>query len=232
MSDKRHQKPYRLLCGRFYLSHFFIFGGIMTQPTFIENTINYAKQGAEYYKVFFLEKDYLIYSRDFKNQDYYIVVAQEKNFLHLTGMSLKNKYDAKKFVKKLINDEIEESDIDPPSSFKRGAIRDKRSILSELKNFWSQQLEVEEDFTHNKVTCKLASTNGKCTLGFIDNGSLRPSTLLKGKLTSDKKVPVHCILSRPRNAKLFDKIEYGEISAIEQQTLEEIENKLDLYKLR
>ena len=91
---------------------------------------------------------------------------------------------------------------------------------------------MEEDFTHNKVTCKLASTNGKCTLGFIDNGSLRPSTLLKGKLTSDKKVPVHCILSRPRNAKLFDKIEYGEISAIEQQTLEEIENKVSDEKIK
>lgn len=85
----------------------------MTQPTFIENTINYAKQGARYYKDFFLEKDYLIYSRDFKNRDYYIIVAQEKNFLHLTGMSLKNKYDAKRLVKKLINDEIEESDIYP-----------------------------------------------------------------------------------------------------------------------
>ena len=204
----------------------------MTQPTFIENTINYAKQGARYYKDFFLEKDYLIYSRDFKNRDYYIIVAQEKNFLHLTGMSLKNKYDAKRFVKKLINDEIEESDIYPPSSFKRGAIRDKRIVLNELENFWSQKLEVEEDFIHNKVTCKLASTNGKCTLGFIDNGFLRPSTLLKGKLTSDKKVPVHCILSKPRNAKLFDAIEYGEISAIEQQTLEEIEDQLDLNKLR
>ena len=147
-------------------------------------------------------------------------------------MSLKNKYDAKKFVKKLINDEIEESDIYPPSSLKRGAIRDKRSILHELENFWSQKLEVEEDFIHNKVTCKLASTNGKCTLGFIDNGFLRPSTLLKGKLTSDKKVPVHCILSKPRNANLFDTIEYGEISAIEQQTFKKIENQLDLNKLR
>ena len=187
---------------------------------------------SKYYKDFFLEKDYLIYSRDFKNRDYYIVVAQEKNFLHLTGMSLKNKYDAKKFVKKLINDEIEESDIYPPSSLKRGAIRDKRSILHELENFWSQKLEVEEDFIHNKVTCKLASTNGKCTLGFIDNVFLRPSTLLKGKLTSDKKVPVHCILSKPRNANLFDTIEYGEISAIEQQTFKKIENQLDLNKLR
>lgn len=211
---------------------FFIFGGIMTEPTFIENTINYAKQGAEYYKDFFLAKDYLIYSRDFKNRNYYIVVAQEKNFLHLTGMSLKNKYDAKRFVKKLINDEIEESDIYLPSSFKRGAIRDKRIVLNELENFWSQKLEVEENFIHNKVSCKLASTNGKCTLGFIENGFLRPATLLRGKLTSENRVPVHCILSKPRNAKLFDTIEYGEISAIEQQTLEEIENQLDLNKLR
>ena len=42
-----------------------------------------------------VRKDYLIFSRDFKYQKYYIVSAFEDNFLHLTGVHTNLK--AKKF---------------------------------------------------------------------------------------------------------------------------------------
>lgn len=203
----------------------------MVKRSFIENTLVLVKEGATYYKEFFLEKDYLIYSKEFQKQPFYIVVAQGKNYLHLTGLNLKRSYDVSKFVNKMLADKIRMDDILPPSDFKKGSIRDKRAVLAQLQHFWNQPLRAEEDFQQNKITCKLASTNGVCTIGFVEDGTLRPSTLLKGDMTSHG-VPVDVILSRPRNARLFDTLEYGDLSAFEKEVIPLLVNQVDWEKLK
>ena len=60
-----------------------------------------------YYELL-VQKDYLIFSRNFRYQKYYIVSAFEDNFLHLTGVHTNLK--AKNFFEKCYQKTLEDGD--------------------------------------------------------------------------------------------------------------------------
>ncbi|WP_314256620.1 PBECR4 domain-containing protein [Granulicatella elegans] len=74
-----------------------------------------------------VRKDYLIFSRDFKYQKYYIVSAFEDNFLHLTGVHTNLK--AKKFFEKCYQKTLEDGDFEINDKSQKGSIRRKMSVL-------------------------------------------------------------------------------------------------------
>ena len=62
-----------------------------------------------YYELL-VQKDYLIFSRNFRYQKYYIVSAFEDNFLHLTGVHTNLK--AKNFFEKCYQKTLEDGDFE------------------------------------------------------------------------------------------------------------------------
>ena len=73
----------------------FFWGETMVEQSFKEKVRLKLMDCAVLYYDLLVWKDYLIFSRDFKYQKYYIVSAFEDNFLHLTGVHTNLK--AKKF---------------------------------------------------------------------------------------------------------------------------------------
>ena len=73
----------------------FFWAETMVEQSFKEKVRLKLMDCAVLYYELLVQKDYLIFSRDFKYQKYYIVSTFEDNFLHLTGVHINLK--AKKF---------------------------------------------------------------------------------------------------------------------------------------
>ena len=73
----------------------FFWAETMVEQSFKEKVRLKLMDCAILYYELLVQKDYLIFSRDFEYQKYYIVSAFEDNFLHLTGVHINLK--AKKF---------------------------------------------------------------------------------------------------------------------------------------
>lgn len=63
--------------------------------------------------------------------------------------------------------------------------KDKKTVKRKLKsllniyNIFTKELFVQESFVKNKIECKIATSDGKCTIGFVDARQyLRPKTIL------------------------------------------------------
>lgn len=67
-------------------------------------------QCANLYKKYYVEYEYLLCSKAFEKNQYYIVSAHEDNYLHLTG--LHTNLDATTFFEKCYKGILEESDFD------------------------------------------------------------------------------------------------------------------------
>ncbi len=165
---------------------------------------------ASRYKSYFVDKSYLIISDAFSNQPYYIIEAEESNYLHLVGVS--TSLSAQGFYDKCVDGSLNEDDFElsfhgKDPKFSKGSIRQKILTLPYMFSIISSMSLVEEDFIKNVVRCSLASSNHSCTVGFISTPFARPMTLLKGnELDSSKAKPIKLALSKPRNA-----IEYSSI---------------------
>lgn len=79
-----------------------------------------------YYELL-VQKDYLIFSRNFRYQKYYIVSAFEDNFLHLTGVHTNLK--AKNFFEKCYQKTLEDGDFEINDKSQKGSVRRKMSVL-------------------------------------------------------------------------------------------------------
>lgn len=89
-----------------------------------------------YYEVL-VQKDYLIFSRDFKYQKYYIVSAFEDNFLHLTGVHTNLK--AKCFFEKCYQKTLEDGDFEINDMSQKGSVRRKMSVLKNAIQIFSSE---------------------------------------------------------------------------------------------
>ena len=76
----------------------------MIKNSFKINIIPTLISSAKTYKEYFIDYEYLIFSRAFKNQSFYIIHANPDNFLHLTGVH--SKISPKDFFDKCINGTI------------------------------------------------------------------------------------------------------------------------------
>ncbi len=130
-----------------------------------------------------MDYEYLLCSKAFEKCEYYIVAAQEDNYLHLTGVH--TGLDAATFFEKCYKGTLEETDFDFSKKGQnenevKGSVRRKINSLPAIMDMFNVGTSVEEDFTKNRIRCSLAATNISATLGFVAAGKAKPMTLLKG----------------------------------------------------
>lgn len=206
--------PFESSVGEFILRTFFLGEYNLDTKSFKQNTLDIIHSSALAYKAIFIDKEYLIYSSAFTSEPFYVITGSAKNFYHLTGVN--SKLYANIFFKKAREATLTEDDIEivrTDGSNIKSVIRDKRSVLPQIDNFFNQELYFEENFSMNKVHCKLATSDGVCTIGFVKNEKCNPLTLLKGnKISTSNKIDL--ILSMPKNEKKFSQVEYGDLTII------------------
>ena len=155
--------------------------------TFKESVkIQLTSAAREYKKL--LNKDYIIQSNQFKFSDIYLLRFHEDNFLHLTGIITSLK--AQMFFKKCLigNLNNEEFTCDTSKELK-GKVKEKLKNLNTIGEFFDRELVFQEYYKKNRVECKIASSDGKCTLGFVNIHSFIyvPLTLLNKNQINEKK---------------------------------------------
>ena len=134
--------------------------------------------------------DFVVTSKDFKYNNKYVLRFHKDNFLHLTGVFTNLK--AKDFFDACFNDSIGFDDfVCDSSNDLKGKIKEKLRNLSTISSFFDRELVFQEMFEKNRVKCKVATSDGRCTLGFtnIGKGLFVPLTLLN-KNQIDKSVQI------------------------------------------
>ena len=165
------------------------------------------------YKWYYVNYEYLLCSKAFTQNEFYIVSAHEDNYLHLTG--LHTSLSAEDFFNKCYAGTLDESDFD----FKKigqnekevkGSVRRKINSLPSIMNMFSAGTSVEEDFEKNRIRCSLAAGNVSATLGFFVAGNAKPMTLLKGnELNLSKAKDLDLVLRRRAGETKFSEIIVG-----------------------
>lgn len=206
-----------------------LYGGNMAeQKSFKERVKETVIHNAYSYKKYYADYEYLLCSKAFIKNEYYIVAAYEDNYLHLTG--LHTKLDAATFFEKCYKGTLEESDFDfckngQNESEVKGSVRRKINSLPAIMNMFTVGTSVEEDFEKNKIRCTLAAGNISATLGFFVAGKARPMTLLKGnELNTAKAKKLDLVLRRKSGESKFSEMLLGD----EKQLVEHKESLKEL----
>lgn len=165
------------------------------------------------YKWYYVNYEYLLCSKAFTQNEFYIVSAHEDNYLHLTG--LHTSLSAEDFFNKCYAGTLNESDFD----FKKigqnekevkGSVRRKINSLSAMMNMFGSSTMIEEDFVKNRIRCSFATANSNVTLGFVISGKAKPMTLLKGnELDSSKAKRLELVLRRRKGEDKFSELLVG-----------------------
>ena len=124
-----------------------------------------------------LDYEVILLSNDFALQNSYTLRFFKTNFLHLTG--LKTHLSTEDFFLRCFEGTILESD------YSLGPNKDRKTVKRKLKNLinidklFKTEIMVQEMFMKNQVVCRIATSDGKCTVGFVDaKYYLRPVTIL------------------------------------------------------
>lgn len=187
--------------------------------SFKERVKNVAISEADAYQKIYVENTYLIFSTQFINNDYYILSAEQDNYLHLIGVN--TDLSAKEFFKKSKLGTLKDNDfnfikINQDEKNVKGSVRRKINCLPKLKTlFFSNSLFFEENFKKNSVVCALAASDQEITLGFTHGKKSRPKTLLKGNELK-KPIEIDLILSKKREELLYDNIVYGNVKILNE----------------
>ncbi|MCM1263619.1 MAG: PBECR4 domain-containing protein [Butyrivibrio sp.] len=185
------------------------------QKTFKERVKETVIKNSYSYKKYYVEYEYLLCSKAFVKNEYYIVAAYEDNYLHLTG--LHTSLDAATFFEKCYNGTLDETDFDFCKSGQsenevKGSVRRKINSLSAIMDIFNVDTYVEEDFEKNRIRCALAAGNISTTLGFVvlDKAKAKPMTLLKGnELNLAKAEKLDLVLRRKSGEVKFSEIIIG-----------------------
>lgn len=130
-----------------------------------------------------------IFSEHFEFSNQYTLRFYKTNFLHLTGV--KTSLSAEEFFEKCFNKSIVEQDFDCDSTKEtKGIVRQKMKHLVKIGDIFNKKLLFQEKFEKGKVACVIATTNGECTVGFVDaKYCVRPKTILdKNHLNKNKQI--------------------------------------------
>lgn len=189
----------------------------MTQTSFKTRVKEIAIKEAKKYKEVFIDHQYLLYSKGFQKRDYYIISAEKDNFLHLIGIN--TSLSAASFFDKCYNGILLEDDFDFMKKGKdensvKGSVRRKINSLERMSTIFQEELLIEEDFRKNRISCAIATTDKKITLGFSYGAFSRPQTLLKGNELKRNPLSVDLVLSKKRGEKKFDTVVLGNTEII------------------
>ena len=169
------------------------------------------------FKSIFVDKEFLICSHTFKKRDYYILSAEKDNYLHLVGIG--TQLSALDFFNKCYDGTLSLDDFDfnkngQDESSVKGSVRRKIQSLERLASLFDDDLLIEEGFKRNKISCAIATSDKKITLGFTSGTKSRPKTLLKGNELKTNPLTVDLVLSRARGDNRFNKIIIGNKSIV------------------
>ena len=136
-----------------------------------------------------LDKKITLASVDFEYAESYTIRFFKTNFLHLTGV--KTFLSTELFFERCLTGTISEDDFDCDSTPERkGIVRSKMRHLPFISSFFKQEVLVQKKNKKGAIKCLIASSDGKCTLGFADaKYYVRPKTILdKNHLNKEKKI--------------------------------------------
>ena len=137
-------------------------------------------QGAKDYSKL-LGRTFVFKSDSFRFKKEYAIKFHKNNFLHLTGVITKLSPDD--FYESAFNGTLTENDFDITSntnSLLSTHVEMKMHNLSDIHLIVDSKVMIEEQYQRGKITCSLASSNGKFTLCFIGSHLLAPMSLLYG----------------------------------------------------
>lgn len=119
----------------------------------------------------------VIECNDFVNQKRYILRFFKDGFLHLTG--LETDLSKNEFYEKCFSGTIATSDFYFGSRSDKKTVKRKLKSLKNIYDIFTKDIFVQESFIKNKIECKIATSDGRCTIGFVDARQyLRPKTIL------------------------------------------------------
>ncbi len=128
-----------------------------------------------YFKL--INKVIILKSENFINKKMYYLAFDKTNFLHLTGVI--TSLSPKIFFEKCFKGIIESDDFSYNKFRNKGTIKSKMKNIIFIDKLFDNTVYVQEDFVKNRISCKLATSNKKYTLGFTGGKwRLYPNTLL------------------------------------------------------
>lgn len=145
---------------------------------------------------FLLDKSIILKSSEFKNQSTYILNFSKTNFLHLTGVI--TELQPTLFFEKCLNETIDENDFTYNDVKNKNTIKVKLRNLVNINSFFNKPIYVQEVFKKNKIICRIATADNKCTIGFTGGKiNLYPNTLLNNNhlVITDKIIEIKPIVS-------------------------------------
>lgn len=167
------------------------------------------------YKCNFVDCEYLVCSEAFSSKKFYIIDGKAENFKHLTGVN--SALDPITFFSRCCDGSLSDSDFDfnktgGTAKDTIGTVRRKIIALPNMvKLFKNKRIIAEESFVKNNITCSFATTDGLCTVGFINTSKSRPKTLLKGNaLTPHNSKPVCLLIRKTPGQNRFDNLLIGD----------------------
>ncbi len=160
---------------------------ISMQNSFKENVRQQLLVAAQEYFAL-LKKTITIESNDFEFQKKYIIKFNKSNFLHLTGVisSLK----AADFFDKCYDSSIAIDEFEYNEIKNKTNIKNKLRCLVTISSLFDKELFAQEQFVKNRVICKIATSDGSCTIGFSGGTHcVYPKTVLnKNRLDENKPI--------------------------------------------
>ena len=202
----------------------------MAEVSFKDRVRTVIIREAKRYKENFVDYEYLLCSNAFEMKEYYIIDAKKDNFQHLTGVN--SLVSPLEFFEKSYNGTLNICDFDfnkqgQSENAVIGSVRRKISVLPNMMDLFNGPIEVEENFVKNSISCSFATTDNKCTLGFINSSKARPRSLIKGNgLNNIKAKEVDLILRKLSNKEKFDELIIGNIEILKKY-YPKIKNEID-----
>ena len=124
-----------------------------------------------------LGKIYVLDSPLFVNRHRYLIRFYSSNFLHLSGVE--TNLTANVFFNKCLHDNIEYEDFWDSPRKNKSTISKKLRNLVNVDSIFDNEVLVQENYVKNTIHCVIATTDGKCTMGFVDNKQyVVPNTIL------------------------------------------------------
>ena len=142
----------------------------------------------------------------------FLIAAQKENFLHLTGVSShRRKGD---FFDACLNGSVCKSDFNFEGKRRsarenRGNARRKLNSFPRLRHLFSSDLLIEQNYVKNSISCSLAASEGRITIGFTGKILLAPMTLLKGNHLHNPQA-VSFVLRKKNGEEKFNELIYGD----------------------
>ena len=122
-------------------------------------------------------RSFVIESDDFVRQKRYVIRFFDTNFLHLSGVE--TSLSPKVFYARCVSGQIAYGEFWDSPKKNKDTIKKKLAHLVSVDSFFDNDLLVQEDFEKGLVHCFVATSNGECTIGFVDaRYYVRPNTIL------------------------------------------------------